>query len=70
MFNIISQFIAFEILIIPDNVLTIAECQGRRRNIMYVAVLKGDIEAKLPGWEVIVGPREAVDLVKFLKTFA
>lgn len=32
-----------------------------------VAVLKGDIEAKLPGWEVIVGPNEAVQLVKFLK---
>lgn len=32
-----------------------------------VAVLKGDIESKLPGWEVIVGPREAVQLVKFLK---
>lgn len=35
-----------------------------------VAVLKGDIEAKLPGWEIIVGPREAVDLVKFLKELA
>ena len=32
-----------------------------------VAVLKGDIEAKLPGWEIIVGPMEAVQLVKFLK---
>ncbi len=32
-----------------------------------VAVLKGDLEAKLPGWEVIVAPREAVQLVKFLK---
>ena len=32
-----------------------------------VAVLKGDIESKLPGWEVIVGPNEAVQLVKFLK---
>lgn len=32
-----------------------------------VAVLKGDIEAKLPGWEVIVGPNEAVQLIKFLK---
>ena len=32
-----------------------------------VAVLKGDIEAKLPGWEIIVGPTEAVQLVKFLK---
>ncbi len=32
-----------------------------------VAVLKGDLEAKLPGWEIIVAPREAVQLVKFLK---
>ena len=32
-----------------------------------VAVLKGDIEAKLEGWEVIVAPNEAVQLVKFLK---
>ncbi|MDO5135541.1 MAG: acetyl-CoA decarbonylase/synthase complex subunit gamma [Eubacteriales bacterium] len=32
-----------------------------------VAVLKGDLESKLPGWEIIVGPREAVQLVKFLK---
>ena len=32
-----------------------------------VAVLKGELEAKLPGWEIIVAPREAVQLVKFLK---
>jgi len=32
-----------------------------------VAVLKGDLEAKLEGWEVIVAPNEAVQLVKFLK---
>lgn len=32
-----------------------------------VAVLKGDLEAKLPGWEIIVAPAEAVQLVKFLK---
>ena len=32
-----------------------------------VAVLKGDLEAKLPGWEIIVAPLEAVQLVKFLK---
>ena len=32
-----------------------------------VAVLKGDLEAKLPGWESIVAPLEAVQLVKFLK---
>ena len=32
-----------------------------------VAVLKGDLESKLPGWEIIVAPLEAVQLVKFLK---
>ena len=32
-----------------------------------VAVLKGELEAKLPGWNIVVGPNEAVQLVKFLK---
>ena len=32
-----------------------------------VAVLKGDIEDQLPGWEIIVGPNEAMQLPKFLK---
>ena len=32
-----------------------------------VAALKGELEAKLPNWEIIVAPREAVQLVKFLK---
>ncbi len=32
-----------------------------------VAVLKGDIEAKLPDWKIVVAPLEAVQLVKFLK---
>lgn len=34
-----------------------------------VAVLKGELQDKLPGWEIIVGPAEAVALVKFLKEF-
>ena len=32
-----------------------------------VAVLKGELEAKLPDWEIIVAPNEAVQLVKFLR---
>ena len=32
-----------------------------------VAVLKGEVQDKLPGWNVIVGPNEAVALVKFMK---
>ncbi|NLO49424.1 MAG: acetyl-CoA decarbonylase/synthase complex subunit gamma [Clostridiales bacterium] len=35
-----------------------------------VAVLKGEIQDKLPDWKVIVGPNEAVALVKFMKDFA
>ena len=32
-----------------------------------VAVMKGEIQDKLPDWNVVVGTREAVELVKFLK---
>ena len=35
-----------------------------------VAVLKGEPEAKMPGWEIIIAPNEAVQLVKFMKDFA
>jgi acetyl-CoA decarbonylase/synthase complex subunit gamma len=35
-----------------------------------VAVLKGEIEESLPGWEIIVAPNEAVSLVKFMKELA
>ncbi|MDR3149840.1 MAG: acetyl-CoA decarbonylase/synthase complex subunit gamma [Oscillospiraceae bacterium] len=35
-----------------------------------VAVLKGELQDKLPGWEVIVGPNEAVSLVNFIKAMA
>ena len=34
----------------------------------YVAALSGEVEEELPGWQVIVGPREAVDIPSFLKT--
>jgi acetyl-CoA decarbonylase/synthase complex subunit gamma len=33
----------------------------------HVAVLSGELEEELPGWEIRVGPREAVDLPAFLK---
>jgi acetyl-CoA decarbonylase/synthase complex subunit gamma len=32
-----------------------------------VAVLSGELEEELPGWDIRVGPREAVDIPKFLK---
>lgn len=34
-----------------------------------VAVLKGELEAKLPGWNIVVGPNEAIQLVRFLKDY-
>lgn len=49
-----------------------ADIEGKIKNRKLilpgkVAVLKGEVEAKLPEWDVIVGPNEAVQLVKFLK---
>ena len=32
-----------------------------------VAVLSGELEEELPGWQIMVGPREAVDIGGFLK---
>jgi acetyl-CoA decarbonylase/synthase complex subunit gamma len=33
----------------------------------FVATISGDLEEELPGWEVLVGPREAVDIPAYLK---
>jgi acetyl-CoA decarbonylase/synthase complex subunit gamma len=33
----------------------------------HVAVLSGELEEELPGWDIKVGPREAVDLPSFMK---
>ncbi len=47
----------------------IADRISRKRIILpgHVAVLSGDLEEKLPGWEVRVGPREAVDIPSYMK---
>lgn len=34
----------------------------------HVAVLSGELEEELPGWDIKVGPREAVELPAFMKT--
>lgn len=33
----------------------------------HVAILSGELEEELPGWDIKVGPREAVDLPAFIK---
>lgn len=42
---------------------------AKRRLILpgYVAQISGEVEEALPGWEVLVGPSESVDLGPFLK---
>ncbi|MGN0266579.1 MAG: acetyl-CoA decarbonylase/synthase complex subunit gamma, partial [Lachnospiraceae bacterium] len=35
-----------------------------------VAILKGELDAKLPDWNVVVGTREAVQIAKFMKQYA
>lgn len=32
-----------------------------------VSVLSGELEDELPGWEILVGPREAVDIPAYMK---
>jgi len=36
----------------------------------HTAVLSGELEEELPDWNVLVGPREAVDIPTYLKTVA
>jgi len=47
----------------------VAEKVAQKRVILpgHVAVLSGEVEEALPGWEIRVGPREAVDIPAFLK---
>jgi acetyl-CoA decarbonylase/synthase complex subunit gamma len=46
----------------------ISEKVTRKRLVLpgHVAVLSGDVEDKLPGWEIRVGPREAVDIPSYM----
>ena len=48
----------------------VAEKVSIRRLVIpgHVAVLSGELEAELPDWEIRVGPREALDLPKYMKT--
>jgi acetyl-CoA decarbonylase/synthase complex subunit gamma len=47
----------------------VADKVSRKRLVIpgHVAVLSGELEEELPGWEIRVGPREAVDIPSFMK---
>jgi acetyl-CoA decarbonylase/synthase complex subunit gamma len=51
------------------NTTQVAEKLNHKRLIIpgQVAVLMGELEEELPGWEINVGPKEAVDLPNYLK---
>jgi len=51
------------------NQFGVTERIGHRRIIIpgAVAAISGELEDELPGWEVLVGPREAIDINNFLK---
>jgi len=34
----------------------------------YVAIISGELEDELSGWEILIGPQEAADLPQYLKT--
>jgi acetyl-CoA decarbonylase/synthase complex subunit gamma len=50
----------------------IEEKLGHKKLILpgHVSVLLGELEEELPGWEIQVGPREAVDLPGYLKVWS
>ncbi len=50
----------------------LAEKVDHRKLIIpgHVAVLLGELEEELPEWEILVGPREAVDLPGYLKLWS
>jgi acetyl-CoA decarbonylase/synthase complex subunit gamma len=49
---------------------SVADRINRREIVLpgHVAVLSGELEEELPDWNVMVGPREAVDLPAYMKT--
>ena len=51
------------------NASRVADKIRHRRLVLpgYVAGLSGEVEEELPGWDVMVGPREAVEITSYLK---
>lgn len=50
----------------------VLEKVGHKKIIIpgYVSSILGDLEDEMPGWEILVGPREAIGIPSFLKNFS
>ena len=48
----------------------LAEKLSHRKLVIpgHVAGLSGEVEEELPGWQIMVGPRDAVEIPSYLKT--
>ncbi|NLG48783.1 MAG: acetyl-CoA decarbonylase/synthase complex subunit gamma [Chloroflexi bacterium] len=54
------------------NTMGVLEKVAHRKIIIpgMVSSISGDLEEELPGWQILVGPREAIGIPAFLKQFA
>jgi len=50
------------------NAFNVADKVGHKKLVIpgHVATISGELEEELPGWEIMVGPREAVDIKGYL----
>jgi len=51
------------------NTMGVLDKVGHKRIIIpgFVATISGDLEDELPGWQIMVGPREAIGIPSYLK---
>ena len=51
------------------NTMGVLEKVGHKRIVIpgFVSTISGELEEELPNWEILVGPREAIDIPAYLK---
>ena len=51
------------------NTMGVLEKVGHKRIVIpgFVSTISGELEEQLPNWEILVGPREAIDIPAYLK---
>jgi len=54
------------------NTMGVLDKVGHKKIVIpgFVATISGDLEEELPGWDILVGPREAIDITAYLKQWA
>jgi len=54
------------------NTMGVLQKVGHKKIVIpgFVSTISGELEEELPGWEVLVGPREAMDIPAYLKQWA